>query len=90
MKDNIMRTPEELFRIMDEYEIIDRKVIKANLVKVYRKHGFKNKKVVEELDMAKTKVNFWTTMCMPNIPTFYDAMRLAVHFGFDIEKLLEV
>lgn len=41
-----------------------------------------------ELNMAKSKVDSWTTMSMPNIPTFYDAMRMAVHFGFNIEELI--
>lgn len=81
-------TQAEFFKIMEKYNSIDRKVIKVNLVRVYKTYGFKNKNVVDELEMAKAKVDSWTTMKMPNIPTFYDAMRMAVHFGFDIAELI--
>ena len=87
MSDKV-RTQEEFLDIMETYNTIDRKIIKTNLVRVYRTYGFKNKDVREELDMAKSKVDAWTTMIMPNIPTFYDAMRIAVHFGFDIAELI--
>ena len=85
---NKVRTQEEFLDIMETYNTIDRKIIKTNLVRIYRIYGFKNKDVREELDMAKSKVDAWTTMIMPNIPTFHDAMRMAVHFGFDIAELI--
>ncbi|MEE1126495.1 MAG: hypothetical protein U0L18_11295 [Acutalibacteraceae bacterium] len=81
-------TQEKFLEIMKIYNSIDRKIIKANLVKVYKKYNFKNQNVRIELNMAKSKVDSWTTMSMPNIPTFYDAMRMAVHFGFNIEELI--
>lgn len=81
-------TQKELLEIMEKYNSVDRKIIKANLVKVYKTYGFKNQNIRTELDMAKSKVDSWTTMSMPNIPTFYDALRIAVHFGFSVEELI--
>jgi hypothetical protein len=89
MENNIKNyTQKEFLEIMEKYNSIDRKIIKANLVKIYKTYGFKNQNIRTELDMAKSKVDSWTTMSMPNIPTFYDAMRMAVHFNFNIEELL--
>lgn len=79
----------DFLEIMEKYNSIDRKIIKANLTKVYKTYGFKNQDVRTELDMAKSKVDSWTTMSMPNIPMFYDALRMAVHFGFNIEELIK-
>lgn len=79
----------EILDIMEKYNNIDRKIIKTNLVKIYRTNGFRNRNIVSELNMAKAKVDSWTTMCMPNIPTFYDAMRISVHFNIDIKDFIK-
>lgn len=78
----------EFLNIMERYNTMNRKIIKSNLVKIYKTYGFKNQDIRRDLDLGKAKVDSWTTMSMTNIPTFYDALRMAVQYNFDIAELI--
>ena len=78
----------EFLDIMERYNTMNRKIIKTNLVKIYKTYGFKNQDIRKDLNLGKAKVDSWTTMSMTNIPTFYDALRMAVQYNFDIKELI--
>lgn len=68
---------------------MDRKTITVNLCMVYKKLGIKNKTVIEDFKYSSYKINSWTAMSSPNVPTFEDALALAVKYNFDIKSLIQ-
>lgn len=82
-------TQKEFLGILQKYNSIDRKIITINLGAIYKKLGIKNKDVMENLCYTSYKVNSWTAVSSPNIPTFEDALLLAVKYGFDINELIK-
>lgn len=81
-------TQEELLKLIEKYNSIDRKVLTINLSTTYKMHGFKNKDIIKDFGYTTYKVNSWSAMSSPNVPTFEDALKLAVKYGFSIEDLL--
>lgn len=81
-------TQAEFLEIMQRYNSIDRKIITINLATVYKKFGLKNKTIIEDTGYSSYKVNSWTALSSPNIPTFEDALMLAVKYNFDIIDLI--
>ena len=80
---------EELLDIINKYNIIDRKTIKINLLIIIKKKGIKNKQIIEETQYTPYKVNSWLALSSPNIPTFEDALMLAVKYDFNINDLIK-
>lgn len=68
---------------------MNRKTITINLIMLYKTLGIKNKTVMEELNYSSYKVNSWTALSSPNVPTFEDALVLAVRYDFDIKDLIK-
>ena len=56
---------------------------------IIKKLGIKNKQVIEDTGYSPYKVNSWLAISSPNIPTFEDALMLAVRYNFDIEDLIK-
>lgn len=82
-------TQEEFLGIINKYNNADRKDIKLNLLTIFKKKGIKNKQIIEETEYTPYKVNSWFAFSSPNIPTFEDALMLAVKYDFDIQKLIK-
>ena len=67
---------------------MDRKNIKINLLIIAKKIGIKNKQIINDTGYTQYKVNSWFAMSSTNIPTFEDALTLAVKYNFDIKELI--
>lgn len=84
-----MYTQQEFLEIIKKYNNADRKNITINLSMVIKKAGVKNKQVMQDMGYSPSKVNGWFAMSSPNIPTFEDALMLAVKYNFDIKELIK-
>lgn len=82
-------TQEEFLNIISKYNNADRKNIKINLLTIFKKRGIKNKQIIEETEYTPYKVNSWFAFSSPNVPTFEDALMLAVKYDFDIKELIK-
>lgn len=82
-------TQKEFLNIINRYNNADRKDIKINLLTIFKKKGIKNKQIMEETEYTPYKVNSWFAFSSPNIPTFEDALMLAVKYDFDIQDLIK-
>lgn len=89
MEKNIQYTQSEFLDIINNYNNTDRKDIKINLLMITRKIGIKNKRIIEDTGYNPCKVNSWFAMSSLNIPTFEDALMLAVKYSFDIKELIK-
>ena len=85
----VQYTQEEFLKIMQKYNGMDRKTITINLSTIYKKIGIKAKDIIEDFNFSSYKVHSWTAISSPNIPTFDDALLLAVKYGFDIKELIK-
>lgn len=86
---SVQYTQDEFLKIMQKYNSMDRKTITTNLSTVYKKLGIKAKDIIEDLQYSSYKVHSWTAISSPNIPTFEDALLLAVKYNFDIKELIK-
>jgi hypothetical protein len=82
-------TQQDFLNIINKYNNMDRKNITINLSIIAKKVGIKNKQVIEDTGYTPYKVNSWFAVSSPNIPTFEDALMLAVKYNFDIEELIK-
>lgn len=83
-------TQEEMLELIEKYNSIDRRDLSINLSVIYKIYGFKNKDIIKDFGYTSYKVNSWSAMSSPNVPTFEDALKLAVRYGFSVEELLTV
>lgn len=83
-----MCTQKEFLAIINEYYNMDRKDLTINLSIIIKRLGLKNKQIIEDTGFSPSKVNSWFAVSSPNIPTFEDALMLAVKYNFDIRELL--
>ena len=83
-------TQKEFLNIINTYNNADRKDIKINLLTIFKKKGIKNKQIMEETEYTPYKVNSWFAFSSSNIPTFEDALMLAVKYDFDIQDLIKI
>lgn len=86
---SVQYTQAEFLKIMQQYNTVDRKTITINLSTIYKKRGIKAKDIIEDFNFSPYKVHSWTAISSPNIPTFDDALLLAVKYGFDIQELIK-
>lgn len=82
-------TQQEFLDILRKYNSMDRRNITINLSTIAKKLGIKNKQVIEDTQYSSYKVNSWFALSSPNIPTFEDALMLAVKYNFDIKDLIK-
>ena len=82
-------TQQEFLNIINKYNNADRKDVKLNLIMVFKRKEIKNKQIIEETEYTPYKVNSWFAFSSPNIPTFEDALMLAVKYDFDIHELIK-
>ena len=82
-------TQQEFLDILRKYNGMDRRNITINLSTIAKKLGIKNKQVIEDTQYSSYKVNSWFALSSPNIPTFEDALMLAVKYNFDIKDLIK-
>lgn len=85
----MQHTQQEFLDIINKYNNADRKDVKINLLMIFKRKGIKNKQIIEETEYTPYKVNSWFALSSPNIPTFEDALMLAVKYGFDIQELIK-
>jgi len=78
----------ELLDIMQRYNSIDRQTIKNNLQIVKEVHRFQNADIVNDFGYKEEKLKGWFNRSNPVVPIFEDALRMAVHYGFDIIELI--
>lgn len=81
-------TQQEFLDIINKYNNAERKNITINLSVIVKKLGIKNKQIIEDTGYTPYKVNGWFAISSPNIPTFEDALMLAVKYNFDIKELI--
>lgn len=74
--------------IITTYKSTDRQTIKINLKLCMIKYNFSNRDIIS-LGHKKSKVDSWTNMSSDNIPTFEDALYVAINFKFDITELVQ-
>lgn len=82
-------TQQEFLDIISKYNNADRKSVKINLLMIFKKKEIKNKQIIEETEYSPYKVNSWFAFSSPNVPTFEDALMLAVKYDFDIQELIK-
>ena len=82
-------TQQEFLNIIRKYNGMDRRNLTINLSTIAKKLGIKNKQVIEDTQYSSYKVNSWFALSSPNIPTFEDALMLAVKYNFDIKDLIK-
>ena len=82
-----MYTQKEFLEILNEYNNMDRKDVTINLSIIIKRLGLKNKQIIKDTGFSPSKVNSWFAVSSPNIPTFEDALMLAVKYNFDIKEL---
>jgi hypothetical protein len=82
-------TQSEFLDIINKYNNADRKNIKINLLMMSKRIGIKNKNIIEDTGFTAYKVNSWFAMSSLNIPTFEDALMIAVKYNFDIKELIK-
>ena len=82
-------TQSEFLNIISKYNNTDRKDIKINLLMITKRLGIKNKHIIEDTGYTPYKVNGWFAKSSLNIPTFEDALMLAVKYNFDIMELIK-
>ena len=85
----MLYTQKEFLSIIDEYNKADRRDITMNLSIILKRKGIKNKQVIEDTKYTPYKVNSWFAISSLNVPTFEDALMLAVLYDFDIKELIE-
>lgn len=78
-----------LLNLIQQYNSTDRQTIKTNLKIIMIKYSFSNRDIIEQLNYKAGKVNPWTNMTSPNIPTLENALLLAETFKFNITDLLQ-
>lgn len=81
-------TQTEFLEIIQKYNNMDRRTITINLSTISKRVGIKNKQVIEDTQYNAHKVNSWFALSSPNVPTFEDALWLAVLYDFDIKELI--
>jgi len=79
----------ELLNIMQRYNSTDRLIIKTNLQETKKTYNFGNADIVNDLGYKEEKIKGWYNKANKTIQVFEDALRLAVHYGFDITELME-
>ena len=84
-----MFTQQEILDTINKYNGLDRKNIKLNLIMICKKVGIKNKQIMMDTGYTPSKVNSWFALSSPNIPTFEDALMLAVKYNFNIKELIK-
>jgi hypothetical protein len=82
-------TQEQLLEIIKTYNNTDRQTIKKNLKILKIKYNFSNADITSELGHKPEKVRGWFSVSNPYIPTFEDALSLAVKYGFDITEMVD-
>lgn len=82
-------TQQEFLDILRKYNSMNRRNITINLSTIAKKLGIKNKQVIEDTQYSSYKVNSWFALSSTNIPTFEDALMLAVKYNFDIKDLIK-
>lgn len=81
-------TQQEFLKIMQEYNTMDRKIIKSNLKDIKVKYNFENADIIKQLGFKLNKVTGYFNRSNPTIPTFEDCLLLSVTFGFSIEEVI--
>ena len=84
-----MYTQQEFLDIINKYNNADRRDITINLLMIIKKAGIRNKQIMEDTGYTPSKVNSWFALSSTNVPTFEDALMLAVKYNFDIKELIK-
>ena len=82
-------TQQEFLQIINAYNNFNRENIKINLIAAFKRRKIKNKQIANDTGFSMSKVNSWFTLSSNNIPTFEDALMLAVMYEFNVEELIK-
>ena len=88
MKTQGRYTQLELLSLMQKYNSTDRLIIKTNLQEIKKTYNFGNADIINDFGYNLEKIKGWFNKANKTIPMFEDALKLAVHYGFDIEELM--
>jgi hypothetical protein len=79
----------EMLELLNNYNTMDRIIIKKNLRRIMKEKNIKVKDIVK-LGYTFTNVYSWINPSANNIPMFNQALDVAVHFNFDVKEFLKV
>jgi hypothetical protein len=88
MKIYELQTQGEFLNLINQYNSIDRKIIKGNLKRILVEYSIKPKQIIE-LGYTSPNVYSWLAPTANNIPMFDQALHLAVEFDFDVQEFLK-
>jgi len=81
-------TQQEILNLINEYGIVDRKIIKQNLKRILSEQGIKPRDIIE-LGYKSPNVYAWYAPTANNIPLIDQALTIACEFNFDVREFLE-
>ena len=79
---------QEFLQTINDYNSIDRKIIKANLKRIMKEQRFRLRDI-EGLGYNRYNAASWTNKASNNIPMFEQALTISTTFNFDIKELLK-
>ena len=79
----------EMLELLNNYNTMDRIIIKKNLRRIMKEKNFKVKDIVK-LGYTFTNVYSWINPSTNNIPMFNQGLDVAVHFNFDVKEFLKI
>lgn len=84
----IKYTQAEFLQLIQRYNSVDRKIIKANLKHIMDIYGIKPADIIA-LGYSSYNVYAWTNRSTSNIPLFEQALNIAVKFNFRITEFIK-
>jgi hypothetical protein len=88
MNEKKLYSQDEMLELINNYNSIDRKIIKANFKRILKEFNITPKDIME-LNFSSSNVYAWGTTCNKNIPMFDQGLAIACTFGFCIEEFLK-
>jgi len=89
--EDIKQDQAEFFNLMNRYNNVDRKIIKANLKRLMKEKEIKPNDIMLLFtkDFTINNVYAWTNKAANNIPLFDQAFNIATKFNFSVEEFLK-
>ena len=83
-----LESQREFLNLINQYNSVDRKVIKTNLKRILVEQGIKPKQIIE-LGYTSPNVYSWLAPTANNIPLLDQALTISVEFNFDVQEFLK-
>jgi len=78
----------EILKLFNQYNTVDRKVIKQNLKRIIDELDLERKDIIK-LGYTSTNVYSWFANVNNNIPMLEQALTIACEFDFDVYEFLK-